>query len=92
MKGRRRNTYQPSSSAKLATYVLSIGSPSPSPEHIKGILERNRERVEQLAGPFATPEWAIAQLTAPPHVAKGWPNPCKAARVKMPVPKQEAAR
>jgi hypothetical protein len=50
--------------------------------NIRRMLETHRDQVVDLAGP-AGAEWAISQLSTDPHFVKGWPAPCKAARMRV---------
>lgn len=73
----RHSHYAPSSSHKLAEMVAKLPA-----SLIGSHLNRERDRVAILAGP-AGADWAILQLSTKPRVLRGWPNPCKAARMSM---------
>ena len=86
MRQRRKSRYAPSSGHHLALLVASEhGNLSLNPKTIRAKLESEETlpRVANLAG-VAGAAWAIDQLSTKPHVVKGWPNPCKSARIAMP--------
>lgn len=84
----RRNRYTPSSSHKLTELIRAdrvfghrrTGAHLTSPNVIRETLEQKRQSVAEYAG-VAGADWAIEQLSAAPHIAKGWPvNPFTAAK------------
>lgn len=80
---KRRAFYEPSSSAKLANLVKKLTHPlMRRASTIRPSLENHRAEVANLAG-IAGADWAINQLSTQPHIAKGWPAPCKAARMRL---------
>jgi hypothetical protein len=78
-----RQPRTPSSSNKLALLISKL-EPCyrQTPGRIQDYLAGHRTDVVELAGPALT-DWAIAQLSTPPHVTCGWPAPCPAARKRM---------
>lgn len=81
---RRRNRYIPSSGHKLAELVKDLSHPL-QPGRIKAHLERLERsglEVSKLAGQAGS-AWAIDQLSTSPFVVRGWPAPCKAARMRL---------
>lgn len=93
MRRRPRKQYTPSSGHRLAKLIESfLPRPFESEAHKNSRPARIRKhltsdsfspRVANLAG-IAGADWAIAQLSAPPHVVIGWPRACKAARMRLP--------
>ena len=83
-RGRNRKKYSPSSGHKLAALVLSQVPINRTPETVRRVLEEstNLSTVSNLAGVHGA-EWVIARLSNAPHVAPGWPEPCKAARMSL---------
>jgi hypothetical protein len=59
-----------------------------TPANVRRELMARRDEVARLAGPDLAP-WAIDQLSNPPHIVKGWPNPCKAGRMRLRKAKQQ---
>jgi hypothetical protein len=87
----RRKLYQPSSSYHLAAIVSGLEQSARTPARLRVILSQPTlyQRIGNLAG-IAGASWAIDQLSTQPFIAKGWPAPCKAARMRLRLRKADA--